>query len=236
VETQNRYTYDGLGRQTEARQITGNGDGGTVLGVTRTIYGGDRTTVIPPVGGTATTTLTDARGQTTELRQHHQRTTDAAYDTTAYTYTPRGELKKVTDSAKNTWTYAYDLLGQLTAATDPDKGTTTSAYDDRGQLTSTTDARDTTLAYVYDGLGRRTELHKDSPSGELRAKWVYDTVSRAKGYLAESTRYEGSDAYTSKVVEYDNLYRPQRSSITIPAAEGALQGTYLSTTSYAVSG
>ncbi|MEU7244916.1 polymorphic toxin-type HINT domain-containing protein [Streptomyces sparsogenes] len=236
VETQNRYTYDGLGRQTEARQIAGNGDGGTLLGVTKTIYGGDRTTVIPPVGGTATTTLTDARGQTTELRQHHQRTTDAAYDSTTYTYTPRGELKKVTDPAKNTWTYAYDLLGQLTTATDPDKGTTTSAYDDRGQLTSTTDARDTTLAYVYDGLGRRTELHKDSPSGELRAKWVYDTVTGAKGYLAESTRYQGGDAYTSKVVAYDNLYRPQRSSITIPASEGALQGTYLTTTSYTVSG
>ncbi|KAK1183177.1 polymorphic toxin-type HINT domain-containing protein [Streptomyces sp. NBS 14/10] len=236
VQTQNRYTYDGLGRQTEARQIAGNGDGGTVLGVTKTIYGGDRTTVIPPVGGTATTTLTDARGQTTELRQHHQRTTDAAYDTTAYTYTPRSELKKVTDPAKNTWTYTYDLLGQLTTATDPDKGTTKNTYDDRGQLTFSTDARDTTLAYVYDGLGRRTELHEDIPSGELRAKWVYDTITGAKGHLAESTRYEGSDAYTSKVVAYDNLYRPQRSSITIPAAEGALQGTYLSVTTYAVSG
>ncbi|WAP55056.1 polymorphic toxin-type HINT domain-containing protein [Streptomyces sp. S465] len=236
VETQNRYAYDGLGRQTEARQIAGNGDGGSVLGVTKTIYGGDRTTVIPPVGGTATTTLTDARGQTTELRQHHQRTADAAYDTTTYTYTPRGELKKVTDPAKNSWTYAYDLLGRLTKATDPDKGTSTSVYDDRGQLTSTTDARDTTLAYVYDGLGRRTELHKDSPGGELRAKWVYDTVREAKGYLAESTRYQGSQAYTSKVVAYDRLYRPLRSSVTIPASEGALQGTYLSTTSYKVSG
>ncbi|GHJ29711.1 hypothetical protein TPA0910_41440 [Streptomyces hygroscopicus subsp. sporocinereus] len=236
VETQNRYTYDGLGRQTETRQMAGNGDGGTVLGVTKTIYGGDRTTVIPPVGGTATTTLTDARGQTTELRQHHQRTADAAYDTTTYTYTPRGELKKVTDPAKNSWTYAYDLLGRLTRATDPDKGTSTSVYDDRGQLTSTTDARDTTLAYVYDGLGRRTELRKDSPGGELRAKWVYDTVSEAKGYLAESTRYQGSQAYTSKVVAYDRLYRPLRSSVTIPASEGALQGTYLSTTSYKLSG
>ncbi|GDY39592.1 hypothetical protein SANT12839_004740 [Streptomyces antimycoticus] len=236
VETQNRYTYDGLGRQTETRQIAGNGDGGSVLGVTKTIYGGDRTTVIPPVGGTATTTLTDARGQTTELRQHHQRTADAAYDTTTYTYTPRGELEKVTDPSKNSWTYAYDLIGRLTKTTDPDKGTSTSVYDDRGQLTSTTDARDTTLAYVYDGLGRRTELHKDSPGGELRAKWVYDTVREAKGYLAESTRYQGSQAYTSKVVAYDRLYRPLRSSVTIPASEGALQGTYLSTTSYKVSG
>ncbi|GAA1068234.1 RHS repeat-associated core domain-containing protein [Streptomyces asiaticus] len=236
VETQNRYAYDGLGRQTEARQIAGNGDGGTVLGVTKTIFGGDRTTVIPPVGGTATTTLTDARGRTTELRQHHQRSVDAAYDTTAYTYTSRGELQEVSDPAKNTWRYTYDLLGHQTQANDPDKGTTHSTYDDRGQLTSTTDARNTTLAYVYDGLGRKTELHKDSPSGELRAKWVYDTVKDAKGYLAESTRYDDGRAYTSKVVAYDRLYRALRTSVTIPAEEGELQGTYLSATTYKASG
>ncbi|MER5972988.1 polymorphic toxin-type HINT domain-containing protein [Streptomyces sp. NPDC002055] len=234
LETQNRYSYDGLGRQTESRQLAGNGDGGTVLGVTKTIHSGDRTTVIPPVGGTATTTLTDARGKTTELRQLHQRTADAAFDTTTYAYTPRGELKSVTDPARNIWRYSYDLLGQLTEAKDPDKGTTSSAYDDRGQLTSTTDGRKTTLAYVYDGLGRRTELHKDSPSGELRAKWVYDTISGAKGQLAESTRYKGGQAYTSKVVAYDRLYRALRSSVTIPASEGALQGTYLSATGYKV--
>ncbi|WP_431776354.1 polymorphic toxin-type HINT domain-containing protein [Streptomyces cucumeris] len=236
VETQNRYGYDGLGRQTEARQIAGNGDGGKVLGVTRTIYGGDRTTVIPPEGGTATTTLVDARGQTSELRQHRERAADAAYDTTTYAYTPRGDLEKVTDPVGNAWSYGYDLQGRQTRADDPDKGSTVSAYDDRGQLTSTLDARGTTLAYTYDGLGRRTELHKDSAAGQLRAKWVYDTISGAKGHLAESTRYENGREYTTKVVAYDRLYRALRTSVTIPESEGALQGTYLSATTYNVSG
>ncbi|PIB08088.1 hypothetical protein B1C81_16915 [Streptomyces sp. HG99] len=236
VETQTRSTYDGLGRPTEVREIAGNGDGGTVLNITKTIYGGDRTTVIPPVGGTATTTLTDARGQTTEVRQHHARSAEADYDTTKYAYTPRGELTKVTDAEGNAWTYGYDLLGQQIATSDPDKGSATSRYDDRGQLTSTTDARGTTLAYVHDGLGRQTELHKDSPTGELRAKWVYDTISGAKGHLAESTRYDGANAYTAMVVAYDRLYRPQRTSVTVPSSEGALAGTYVTTTSYGVSG
>ncbi|MGW4728486.1 polymorphic toxin-type HINT domain-containing protein [Streptomyces shenzhenensis] len=236
VETQNRYSYDGLGRQIEAKQIAGNGDGGTVLATTRTIYGGDRVTVIPPVGGTATTTLTDARGQTTELRQHHSRTAEAAYDTTSYAYTPRGELKKLTDTAGSDWIYTYDLLGRQTKATDPDKGATTSTYDDRGQLTTTTDARETTLAYKYDDLGRQTELRQDSATGTLRASWTYDTISGAKGQLAETTRYDGASAYTTKVVAYDRLYRPTRTSVTIPASEGALQGTYISTTTYNVSG
>ncbi|MGW7169768.1 RHS repeat-associated core domain-containing protein [Streptomyces sp. NPDC054884] len=238
VETQNRFTYDGLGRRTEAKQIAGNGDGGDVLGVTKTIYGGDRTTEIPPVGGTAVTTLVDARGQTTELRRHHSRSVTAAYDTTAYGYTPRGDLEKVTDPAGNAWTYGYDLLGRQTKAVDPDKGTTLSTYDDRGQLVTTDDARPDSpvLWHGYDGLGRQTELREGSSTGTLRSKSVYDTVSNAKGQLAESIRYSGGNAYSSKVVAYDRLYRPLRTSVTIPSSEGALAGTYLSTTTYDVSG
>lgn len=236
VETQSRHTFDGLGRETEARQIAGNGDGGAVVSTTRTIYGGDRVTVIPPAGGTATTTLTDARNRTTELRQHHQRSVGSAYDTMAYQYTPRDEMAKVTDAAGNRWSYTYDMLGRQIESVDPDKGTTTSTYDDRGLRTSTTDAEDTTLAYVYDGLGRQTELREGANSGSLRAKWVYDTISGAKGHLAESIRYAGGEQYTSKVVAYDRRYRVQRSSITITGAEDELAGTYVSGTEYNVSG
>ncbi|MFD3735616.1 polymorphic toxin-type HINT domain-containing protein [Streptomyces sp. NPDC058632] len=239
VETQNRYSYDGLGRQTEHRQIFGNGDGGRVLGTTRTLHGGDRTTVVPPAGGTATTTLTDARGQTTELRQHHERAAEASYDTTTYAFTPAGALSRVTDPAGNEWGYEYDLLGRMKLSEDPDKGSTRYHYDDRGQLTSTVDARNTTLVNVYDGLGRRTELRSGSTTGPMRAEWTYDTITGAKGHLAESTRY-GDDglAYTSKVVAYDRLYRPLRTSVTIPAstANTGLSGTHLSATAYKESG
>ncbi|UUU24245.1 polymorphic toxin-type HINT domain-containing protein [Streptomyces sp. DSM 40750] len=240
VETQNWYTYDGLGRQTEAKQVAGNGDGGEVLATTRTIHGGDRTTAIPPVGGTATTTLTDARGQTTELRQHRARNVSAAYDTTTYGYTPRGELQTITDPGKSKWSFKYDLLGHQIEATDPDKGTTVNEYDDRGQLTLVDDSRPNAespaLWHGYDNLGRKTEVREGSSSGPLRSKWVYDTITNAKGQLAESTRYIGDNAYSAKVVGYDRLYRPLRTSVTIPPSEGALQGTYLSTTSYDASG
>ncbi|MBP2363417.1 MULTISPECIES: RHS repeat-associated core domain-containing protein [Streptomyces] len=238
VETQNWTAYDGLGRPVESKQIAGNGDGGTVLNSTKSIYGGDRVTTIPPVGGTATTVLADSRGQTTELRQHHTRSATAAYDTTTYRHTPRGELAEVTDPAGNAWTYTYDLLGQQTKSTDPDMGTTVSKYDDRGQLVRTDDARSDTDALwtTYDGLGRQTELREGSATGTLRARWVYDTISGAKGHLAETTRYDGGNAYTTKVVAYDRLYRPLRTSVTIPPAEKELQGTYLTNTTYNVSG
>lgn len=236
VETQTRTTFDGMGRPTASEQIAGNGDGGPSLGTTRTLYGGDRTTVVPPEGGTATTTVTDARGRTTELRQHHTRSAQAAFDTTRYTYTPRGELEKLTDPAGNVWSYTYDLLGNLKTAVDPDKGPSSTEYDDRGQVLSVSDDRSTDLYYVRDGLGRQTELRENGATGKLRAKWVYDTINGAKGHLAESTRYVGSEAYTNKVVAYDRLYRPLRSTVTIPASEGALAGTYLSATAYNVDG
>ncbi|MCX4819014.1 polymorphic toxin-type HINT domain-containing protein [Streptomyces sp. NBC_01142] len=235
VETQTRHSFDGLGRETEAKQLAGNGDGGTVLGVTQTIHGGDHTTVIPPEGGTATTTLTDARGQTTQLRQHHSRNAAAPYDTTTYTHTPAGKLAKVTDPEGNDWTYAYDQLGRQTTTKDPDKGSITSTYDDRGQLVTTTDARNT-LHHVYDGLGRQTQLRDGSATGTLRAEWTYDTVTGAKGQLASATRHVNGSPYTTKVTQYDQLYRPMRTAVVIPASEGDLAGTYQTGTSYKTSG
>ncbi|MCX5113451.1 sugar-binding protein [Streptomyces sp. NBC_00378] len=238
VETQTRTTFDGLNRAVETQQIAGNSDGGKVLNTTKTTFGGDRTTVIPPVGGTATTTLTDARGNATELRQHHSRSADAAYDTTIYHYTPRGELDKATDPGGNSWSYEYDQLGRQTVANDPDKGTTNSTYDDRGQLTFVKGSRTDVpgLAYLYDGLGRQTEVRENSATGTLRTKQVYDTITGAKGQLAESTRYVDGQAYTSKVTAYDRLYRPLKTALVIPAAEGKLQGTYQAGTTYLPSG
>ncbi|MFF2923965.1 RHS repeat-associated core domain-containing protein [Streptomyces celluloflavus] len=236
VETQTRKTYDGLGRETESRQIAGNGDGGKVLAITSTLYGGDRTTVIPPAGGTAATTLVDALGHTTELRQHRTPSADAPYETTRYAYTPAGKLAKVTDPAGNNWTYTYDQVGNQIQSTDPDKGTTKATFDDRGRQMTTTDARKNTLFTVYDGLGRKTALRDTTADGTLRAKWVYDTVPGAKGQLAEATRYVDGKPYSYKVTQYDVLYRPQRTATVIPDSEGALAGTYQNGTAYHVNG
>lgn len=236
VETQTRTVFDGLGRTTEVRQIAGNGDGGTVLSATKTLYGGDRTTVIPPVGSTATTTLTDAHGRTTALRQHHQRDADSAYDTTSYTYRPTGEPATVIGPDGSSWSYTYDQLGRQTQSVDPDKGTIDSHYDDRGQLIDSTDANGVSLFHTYDGLGRKTELREGSTTGTLRAKWTYDTISGAKGQLARSTRYIDKKEYVSEVTAYDRLYRATKTAVIIPDSEGKLQGTYQTGTSYKTSG
>lgn len=238
VETQTWHAYDGLGRETETRQVAGNGDGGTVLGITQTLYGGDRTTVVPPVGGTATTTLTDVRGQVTELRQHHARSATAAYDTTSYSRSLDGQLTGVTDPAGNKWSYEYDLLGRLITTVDPDKGTTRTQHDDRGRVLTTTDAEATVLHHSYDQLGRPTELREKNATGTLRAAWTYDTITGAKGRPVSSTRYADGVAYTTKVTQYDQLYRPVRTAVTIPdtTENKGLAGTYQTGTSYGISG
>ncbi|AZQ32159.1 sugar-binding protein [Streptomyces cyaneochromogenes] len=236
VETQTWHSYDGLNREITTKEVAGSGDGGPDLGTTTTTYGGDRTTVIPPEGGTATTSLTDARGRTSELRQHHTRSATATYDATTYKYTPTGKESQVTDPAGNKWFYEYDLLGNRTESTDPDQGVTISTYDDRSRLVTTKDSEDRVLYHLYDQLGRKTELRDTSATGTLRASWTYDTIIGAKGQLASSTRYVNGAQYVNRVTMYDLLYRPVRTSMTIPTSEGDLAGTYQSGTSYQASG
>ncbi|MEV4440568.1 sugar-binding protein, partial [Streptomyces sp. NPDC049577] len=238
VESQTWTAYDGLGRAIETKNVAGNGDAGKVLSTTRTLYGGDRTTVIPPVGATATTTVVDARGQTTELQQLHEPKAGAEADVTRYAYSPTGKLAKVTDPAGNAWTYTYDQLGRQVSTSDPDKGTTNNTYDDRGQLITVTNARKTknTIYYGYDDLGRKTELREDSATGTKLAEWVYDTIAGAKGQLASSTRYVDGKAYTGSVEMYDSLYRATRTRTVVPESEGPLAGTYRSGTTYNPSG
>jgi RHS repeat-associated protein len=203
---------------------------------TTTTYGGDRVSVTPPAGGTPTTTITDARGQTTELWQYKSATATGDHDTTKYTYTPAGQLASSTDPAGNTWRWTYDLRGRQVKADDIDKGTSTSTYDDANQLLSVTDARGSTLAHDYDRLGRRTTVREGGPTGTIRTQLTYDTAAFGKGQLATATRYVNGNAYTQRVDSYGTLGVPTRSSLVIPESEGVLRGTYTTIFGYTWTG
>ncbi|OPG13724.1 polymorphic toxin-type HINT domain-containing protein [Microbispora sp. GKU 823] len=194
---------------------------------TTTSYGGDHTDTTPPAGGIATSTVTDARGRTVQLRQYHGPTPSGTYDATRYAYNAKNLLASVTDTAGNQWKYGYDVRGRQVRVDDPDKGTLTTAYDDAGRIVSTTDGRGRTLAYTYDALDRKTAV---SDGTTKIAEWTYDTL--AKGQVTSSTRWAGGNAYTTAVTGYDAAYRSLGTSITIPAAEGALAGTYQFSTTY----
>jgi RHS repeat-associated protein len=230
VPSRTRYLYDGAGRGT----VTITDVGEQERWRTTTSYGGDRVTIDPPQGGTAQTTITDARGNTTELRQYLGGHPTGDFRTVSYGYDPAGNLTSVKDPAGNTWSYTYDLRGRQLTATDPDRGATTTTYDEAGLVRTTTDARGITLYTVRDQLGRQTELRDGSATGALRAKWTYDTL--LKGQLTSSTRYSGSNAYVTAVTGYDEAGRPLGASVTVPAAEGALAGTYTTSYTYTADG
>jgi RHS repeat-associated protein len=90
------------------------------------------------------------------------------------------------------------------------------------------------VAYTYDNLGRRTAQYDTNASGTKLAEWTYDTL--AKGQSTSATRYVGADAYVTAVTGYDDNYRTLGTSITLPASEGPLAGTYASSTTYTANG
>ncbi|MFG2076267.1 RHS repeat domain-containing protein [Nonomuraea maritima] len=197
---------------------------------TSTRRAADRAHVTPPPGGTASTVLADAEGRVTELRQYTGATPSGAYEATKYAYDRAGRLTSVTDAMGNVWRHHYDLRGREHRTEDPDKGVTTRVFNDLDEEVSTTDARGRTLVHSYDLLGRRTATREGSASGTLLAEWRYDVL--AKGHLAESIRYVDGQAYVARIEAVDREYRTLRQSVTVPAREGKLAGTYLFNTRY----
>ncbi|MEU8416961.1 RHS repeat-associated core domain-containing protein [Amycolatopsis japonica] len=220
--------FDGAGRA-----IASTYQGGTTEWITRTTYNGDSVSVTPPEGGSATTTITDARGRTRALRQHHGAQPTDAYDETKYDYTNSDKLAAITDSSGNRWSYTYDIHGSLIRTDDPDRGATTYQYNKLNQQISSTDARNVTLAFRYDKLGRKTGVFKDTLGGTKLSEWAYDTAVKGIGQPASSTRWVDGNAYVNKVINYDPLYQPLNQSVVIPPIEGPkLAGTYQTSLAY----
>lgn len=200
VPNQTFTTYDGLGRVVIVEQA----ENAVTVSKTTTVHNGDRTTVIPPTGGTVTTTATDPLGRTQSLTQYQVRpqlstpgdtftgtfTINAplpADDTTvstSYGYDEHGNQNTVTDVDSNTWTTRHNLLGQVTSRTDPDAGETKDmAYDGNGNLLQTTDARSKTVSHTYDALNRQTgsyaaPIDAQNTTNQLTSK-VYDNADNA---------------------------------------------------------
>ncbi|MBP2320389.1 RHS repeat-associated protein [Kibdelosporangium banguiense] len=219
-----RTHYDGAGRADAAILFAGAFEKRR----STTAYFGDHVDVTPPAGGTPTSTYTDVRGQTVELRQHH----DGGFDATKYTFDKAGRAETMTDPSGAVWRFGYDFLGRQVSSDDPDSGLLTKTYDDAGQVLTSRDARGAVLAYSYDALGRKTAKYAGAVGGTKLSEWTYDTVTKGKGQPASSTAFVDGKAYTGKVLSYDPAYRPTGTSLIIPAAEGLLAGTYNSYMGY----
>ncbi|MEV4825751.1 polymorphic toxin-type HINT domain-containing protein [Micromonospora sp. NPDC049274] len=244
VYNQTFNTYDGAGRII----LTENARDNQVVSSTRTVYNGDRTTVIPPTGGTTTATTTDPMGRTEKLLQYTSTPTlnspanpytGTYYLTggttvaTSYGYDERGNQSSLTDVGGNIWTSQYDLLGRVTSKTDPDAGTSSTRYDGAGNVTEATDARRKTVSYTFDKINRKTgsfaaPVANQAPANQL-ASWVYDNDNAAianmtnpVGKLTTVTAYRNNAAYITQYNGFNAFGSSTGETITIPAAEGVL--------------
>ena len=230
VPSQTRTVFDAAGRTTNHIFLSENVEKWRTV----TSYHGEHVRTTPPQGETATTLWSDARGNTTKLWQHHGPTPTGGYDETRYTYHPTGRIATVVDPSGNTWNHEYDIRGRQIQVDDPDRGTTTFEYNGFGDLEKTTDSEDNVLVRTYDRLGRLQTVRDDSLTGPKRAEWVYD--SPAKGLVRSTSRWVGSNEYKHETFTVNALYQPTQTRVTIPAAEGALAGTYTFKAGYAVDG
>ncbi|MGV1010530.1 MAG: hypothetical protein ACOYBY_18345, partial [Dermatophilaceae bacterium] len=201
---------------------------------TTTNYTGDTTTVVPPAGGTPTTTVTDVHGRTTALIQHLGTNADPGVpqSTTTYTYNPAGQLASTTDPKGNVWTYSYDVAGNRLTSNDPDTGLTTSTYDLLGHQLTSTDARGRGVATSYDKLYRTTATTDLTGNPLTATSW--DTVKA--GLVTQTNRTVGSAQLIDRVNSYDTAGRVTSASTVVPTVAGLipaqLAGTYTTTSSY----
>lgn len=225
-----KTVYDNASRPTN--QIFYGTDGVTNLVEkwrTTTRFLGDTTSVTPPAGATPTTTVTDAKGRTIELRQHTTaQGVNGAYQSTTYTHNRKGQLTKVTDPDGNEWAYTFDVKGREIQSKDPDKGLVTSEYNDYDELTKSIDANSKVLVFEYDDIGRKIGLYQNSISAATkRAEWVYDKVyggPTVRGQLTQAIRYEpagSANAYAWRVISFNTRYQPTGTEYIIPAVEGS---------------
>ncbi|HEX8343917.1 MAG TPA: hypothetical protein VF657_04125 [Actinoplanes sp.] len=234
VDGQTQFIYDGADRVTDTITLRAGDERWRTV---TTYEGADQVSVTPPSGGTATTKILDARGQTRKLLQYKGPKPVGEADTTSYTYTPAGKLSTVTDPADNTWKHFYDVRGREIATEDPDTGRTTSTYDKLDRLETTEDSRDITLTTTYDAVGRKTALyHGDTLTGTKLSSWTYDAV--AKGQLYASTRYVNGARYEVRYPVLDALYRPLVTEHVFPKADAGqtLGGVYSSSVTYHTDG
>ncbi|WP_305847261.1 RHS repeat domain-containing protein [Micromonospora sp. KC207] len=252
VPNQTSITYDGLGR---AIVTTAAKNGVTVS--TTTVHAGDRTTVVPPDGGVVTATVTDPLGRRKELHEYQARptvttpadtftgdftVTGGTATTSTYGYDSHGNQSTLTDADSNVWTSTYNLLGQVETKTDPDAGNSSLVYDANGNLVQSTDGRNKTLSYTFDALDRKTGEYAatvaSQSSANQRAAWVYDNsnavagVTNAIGKLTTTVAYRDGQPFTTQQKAFNVFGTSLGQTVTIPATEGALAGSYVFGHSY----
>ncbi|WP_340385415.1 RHS repeat-associated core domain-containing protein [Streptomyces sp. SS7] len=181
------------------------------------------------------TTVSDAEGNTTEIR-HYKGASPAPltpYDSTKYTYTRAGKLETVTDAKGNVWRYTYDQLGRKKTSVDPDAGTTRTEYDELDRPVAAWDGRNKKTSTAYDALGRVTSTWTgDVDTGTKLTETRYDKAGWLGQAYAQLSYVTSTEYFASVVQSMDEFYQPLKTAYSVPASQGSLAGTYVFTSAY----
>ncbi|MDE3155354.1 MAG: peptidase C39, bacteriocin processing, partial [Acidobacteriota bacterium] len=118
-----------------------------------------------------------------------QTVTDAAGETTAYTYNSFGEVLTRRNAKNETTTYAYDTNGYLQSITGPDPSATVAyTYDSYGRVRTETGPDGYVLTFDYDALDRPTQV--TYPDGTTDSV-TYDKldIAQQQDRLSRITRF-----------------------------------------------
>jgi RHS repeat-associated protein len=222
VDDQTLTSYNGLGEPVEVQSLD-NASDPTVDDITYYEDTGDKSIVVPPAGGVAQATVTDALGRTTGLEQYTAAPTvttgtaggfttvsitGGTTSATQYTFNAHGLAYQTIDANGDTSSTGYDFLGEATSQTDPNAGESTTEYDADGNVIQTTDSMGNSTSYKYDALGRKTAEY-DAPvadqqnyssaadPGNETGSWTYDNANKVSGVTDAIGELTAQTSYTS---------------------------------------
>lgn len=156
---------------------------------------------------------TNAANQTTSYTYDHdgnELTVTNSLGTTTRTYNALGQVLTTTDELGAASANSYDSQGSLVSQTDALGNTTTFTYSTQGQLLSITDAQAKVTTFTYDSGGNLTE---SVDSAGNRTKFRFDgrgRLTRVENALGHVTSYD-----YDPVGRLNKLTRPDGTSLTV---------------------
>ncbi len=185
ADKETRYSYDGLGRETQRIEGYGTADAKTTTTEWHPTWNLPLKVAAP---GRIDYFTYDGQGQMTAHgwfptadasgSQGPNAAPSGAVSSNSYGYDANGlmtSLAEVEDGAiAKQWSFTYDAQGNLLTATDGTRTARALAYDPTGRLLEAVNIDGDTLKYLYDSRGRVTQY----VFGENVTAYVYDAIGQ----------------------------------------------------------